>query len=68
MNVHIPQLELYSWVAKDLQSCIDKIKKTYQDMEEDVMKVTPSLFREYAMASDDIRSELLVWLIPFVHL
>lgn len=60
MNVHVPQLELYSWVAKDLQTWIDNSKKIYREAEEEVAKVTPSLFREYVAAEEEGRSELLV--------
>ncbi|KLO20428.1 Spc7-domain-containing protein [Schizopora paradoxa] len=59
MNVHVPQLELYSWVAKDLQTWIDNSKKIYREAEEEVAKVTPSLFREYVSAEEEGRSELL---------
>ena len=41
-NIHMPQLELYSWVAKDLQAWIDNNKKTYREAEEEVSKVTPT--------------------------
>lgn len=60
MTIHIPQLQLYSWVAKDLQTWIDNSKKIYQEAEDEVAKVTPSLFREFSQANDEGRAELLV--------
>lgn len=56
----MPQLELYSWVAKDLQTWIDNNKKTYREAEEEVAKVTPILFREYSSADEEDRADLLV--------
>lgn len=60
MNVHVPQLELYSWVATDLQTWIDNSKTIYREAEDEVAKVTPSLFREYVLAEEGGRAELLV--------
>lgn len=60
MTIHIPQLQLYSWVAKDLQTWIDNSKKIYQEAEDEVGKVTPSLFREFSQANEEGRAELLV--------
>ena len=63
MNVHFPQLELYSWVAKDLQLFIDNSKRLYEEAEEEVAKLTPSLFREFSQSNDDGREELLVRIV-----
>ncbi|THH12139.1 hypothetical protein EW145_g162 [Phellinidium pouzarii] len=59
MTVDIPQLQLYSWVAKDLQTWIDNSKKIYREAEDEVAKVTPSLFREFSQANEEGRAELL---------
>ncbi|TDL28754.1 hypothetical protein BD410DRAFT_781291, partial [Rickenella mellea] len=59
MNVNIPQLELYSWVAKDLQKWIDDSKIIYAQAEEEAAKMTPGLFREFSRANEEDRAELL---------
>ena len=68
MNIHMPQLELFSWVAKDLQAWIDNNKKTYREAEEEVSKVTPTLFHEYSLADELDRADLLVCHYSFIHL
>lgn len=60
MTVDVPQLELYSHVAKDLQAWIDHSKDIYQQAEEEAAKITPALFREYSQADEDVKEELLV--------
>ena len=60
MTVHFPQLELYSWVTKDLQLFIDNSKRLFEEAEDEVAKLTPSLFREFSQANDEGREELLV--------
>lgn len=70
VNVYIPQLELYSWVAKDLQTWIVNSRRIYQEAEDEVAKVTPGMFREFSQANEEGRSELLVsllHLIAFTH-
>lgn len=59
MTVDVPQLELYSHVAKDLQAWIDHSKDIYQQAEEEAAKITPALFREYSQADEDVKEELL---------
>lgn len=60
MVVHVPQLELYRLITKDLQTFIDNSMKIYQEAEEEVTKLTPILFREFAQANEEGREELLV--------
>ena len=54
------QLELYSWVAKDLQTWISNSKQIYQQAEVEVAEVVPLLFREFSLANDEGREALLV--------
>ena len=58
--IHVPQHELYRWVTRDLQTFIDNIKRIYREAEDEVSKVTPTLFKEYAQADDEGREQLLV--------
>jgi len=60
MSVDVPQLELYSHVAKDLQLWIEHSKEIYKQAEEEATKFTPALFREYSVADEEIKEELLV--------
>ncbi|KAI9511777.1 Spc7 kinetochore protein-domain-containing protein [Russula earlei] len=59
MTVDAPQLELYSHVAADLQRWIEHSKEIYRQAEEEAGKVTPMLFREYAIADKQTQAELL---------
>ncbi|TFY83040.1 hypothetical protein EWM64_g970 [Hericium alpestre] len=59
MTVDAPQLEQYSRVAKDLQSWIENSKKIYRQAEEEAAIATPTLFREYSAADEDVKEELL---------
>ncbi|EJD04390.1 uncharacterized protein FOMMEDRAFT_155520 [Fomitiporia mediterranea MF3/22] len=59
MIVHVPQLELYRLVTKDLQAFIDNSEKIYREAEDEVGKLTPVLFREFAQANEEGREELL---------
>lgn len=70
MNIDIPQFELYSWVAKDLEEWIRRSKDNFKQAEEEAAKMTPGLFREFSQANEEERSELLVSRlipIPFNH-
>jgi kinetochore protein Spc7/SPC105 len=62
MAVDAPQLELYSHVAADLERWIEHSKEIYHQAEEEATKVTPMLFREYAVADEQTQAELLVCL------
>jgi kinetochore protein Spc7/SPC105 len=57
MAIGVPQLELYSHVAADLQRWVEHSK------EEEAAKLTPVLFREYAIADEEMQAELLVPLL-----
>ncbi|KAA1468477.1 hypothetical protein DENSPDRAFT_814750 [Dentipellis sp. KUC8613] len=59
MTVDVPQLEQYSRVVKDLQSWIENSKEIYRQAEEEAAKFTPTLFREYSMADEEVQEELL---------
>jgi kinetochore protein Spc7/SPC105 len=63
MAIDAPQLELYSHVAADLQRWIEHSKEIYRQAEEEAAKVTPMLFREYAIADEEMQAELLVPLL-----
>ncbi len=65
MAVDVPQLELYSHVAADLQRWIEHSKEIYRQAEEEALKVTPMLFREYMTADEQTQVELLVCLLYF---
>lgn len=60
INEHIPQLQIYSLAAKDLQAWVDNNKKVHREIEDNVEKVMPGLFREFSSANEDERSALLV--------
>ncbi|TFY71134.1 hypothetical protein EVG20_g1874 [Dentipellis fragilis] len=59
MTVDVPQLEQYSRVVKDLQSWIQNSEEIYRQAEEEATKFTPTLFREYSMADEEVQEELL---------
>ncbi|KAI9462336.1 Spc7 kinetochore protein-domain-containing protein [Lactarius psammicola] len=59
MAIDAPQLELYSHVAADLRRWIEHSKEIYRQAEEEAVKVTPMLFREYTMADEQTQGELL---------
>lgn len=60
LHVSIPQLELYSWVAKDLQTWIANSKQIYAQAEAEVAEVVPLLFREFSVTNEEERATLLV--------
>ena len=60
MAIDIPQLELYSVLANDLTMWIEESKKICHQAEEDAIKVTPALFREFAAADELEKQDLLV--------
>ena len=47
-------------IANDMRSAIDKYKAQYRETEEDAAKDIPFLFREYAIASEEDREQILV--------
>jgi kinetochore protein Spc7/SPC105 len=61
--VNIPQLKLYTRVAKDLQAWIEQSKTVYEQAEEEAAKLTPQLFTEYSQANEEGQEQLLVRII-----
>lgn len=57
MTVDVPQLELYSHVAQDLQAWIEHSKANFKQAEAECAKVTPELFREYSRCSEEDRPD-----------
>jgi kinetochore protein Spc7/SPC105 len=62
--VDVPQLKLYTRVAKDLQAWIAQSKVVYVQAEEEAAKLTPQLFTEYSQANEEGQEQLLVCLFP----
>lgn len=60
MAFDLPQLELYTRVSQDIEEQIQKCKVEYQQLEEEVMKVTPELFSEYTSGNQEVQEELVV--------
>lgn len=60
MAFDLPQLVLYTRVSQDIEEQIQKCKVEYQQLEEEVMKVTPELFSEYTSGNQEIQEELVV--------
>lgn len=63
MAVDVPQLELYTVVAADLTTWIEQSKKICLEAEEEVQKVTPALFREFAESDEAEKAILLVSIV-----
>lgn len=59
MSVDVPQLELYTYVGKDLEAWIERSKDIFQEAEAEAEKITPELFREFVSAPEDGQAELL---------
>ncbi|KAI0080046.1 hypothetical protein K474DRAFT_1689475 [Panus rudis PR-1116 ss-1] len=59
MAVDIPQLELYSTVAGELHAWIEESRKMCKEADEEAIKVTPGLFREFAEVEES-EKEFLV--------
>jgi len=59
MSVDVPQLELYTYVSKDLEAWIERSKGIFQEAEAEAEKITPELFREFVSAGEDGQAELL---------
>lgn len=68
MAIDVPQLELYSVLATELSAWIEESKKICRQAEEDAIKVTPALFREFALADESEKADLVVRPVLFdVH-
>ncbi|KAI0639064.1 Spc7 kinetochore protein-domain-containing protein [Trametes polyzona] len=59
MAVDMPRLDLYGAVARDLTAYIQECKKIYREAEEEALKVTPSLFKEFASVDEAEQSMLI---------
>lgn len=60
MGVEVPQLELYSILAGELTAWIEESKKICRQAEEDSIKMSPGLFREFAEADESEKLDLVV--------
>lgn len=63
MAVDVPQLELYHELASQLNAWVEESKKICRQAEEDAIKVTPTLFREFADADESEKQDLLVCIL-----
>ncbi|TBU34906.1 Spc7 kinetochore protein-domain-containing protein [Dichomitus squalens] len=59
MAVDMPRIDLYTAVARDLMAYIQECKKIYREAEEEALKDTPSLFREFAMVDESEQAMLI---------
>ena len=66
MAVDVPQLELYSVLGSELTAWIEESKKNCRQAEEDAVKVTPALFREFAEADESEKADLVVCLSALI--
>lgn len=55
LAVDIPQLELYSTIANEMTAWIDDSRKICREADEEVLKLQPSVFREFANAQQEDR-------------
>ena len=60
LSVELPQLELYTTIAGELHTWIEESKKMCKEADEEAIKMTPGLFREFADADDGEREFLIV--------
>ncbi|KAJ3890201.1 Spc7 kinetochore protein-domain-containing protein [Lentinula edodes] len=58
MAIDIPQLVLYSRVARDLEGWIEQSKVEFRQAEEEAAKVTPLLFAEYLRTDEEGQKDL----------
>ncbi|KAI0095293.1 Spc7 kinetochore protein-domain-containing protein [Irpex rosettiformis] len=59
MALDVPELELYHDLAGQLTAWVEESKKICRQAEEDAIKVTPALFREFAEADELEKQDLL---------
>ena len=67
MAVDVPQLELYSVLATELTAWIEESKKICRQAEEDAVKMTPALFREFADADESEKADLVVCVLRWIY-
>ncbi|KAK2462013.1 hypothetical protein APHAL10511_006476 [Amanita phalloides] len=59
MAIDVPQLELYTRVARDLEAWMEQSRTVYVQAEEEAAKMTPELFVEYCRADEEGQAELM---------
>ncbi|KAK7694277.1 hypothetical protein QCA50_001458 [Cerrena zonata] len=59
LSVELPQLELYSTIAGELRTWIEESKKMCKEADEEAIKMTPGLFREFADVDEGEREFLI---------
>lgn len=59
MAIDVPQLELYTYVARDLEAWIVRSRDIFAEAEVEAARDMPELFREFVGAPEDGQSELL---------
>ncbi|KIL70959.1 hypothetical protein M378DRAFT_175273 [Amanita muscaria Koide BX008] len=59
MAIDVPQLELYTRVANDLEAWMEQSRSVFAQAEEEAAKITPELFVEYSRADEEGQAELL---------
>ena len=60
MAVDMPRIDLYTAITRDLTAYIAKCKKIYEEAEEEALKDTPSLFREFASVDESEQAMLIL--------
>ena len=61
--IHSGRVPTYgTQVANELRKWIEESKETYLNAEEEVTRVTPTLFLEYAEAGDEARQDYTVYI------
>lgn len=60
MGIDVPQLGLFTRVAKDLEGWMARSKADFAQAEEEAAKITPELFVEFMRADEEGQAELLV--------
>ncbi|RDX56232.1 hypothetical protein OH76DRAFT_1427885 [Lentinus brumalis] len=59
MAVDMPRIDLYTAITRDLTAYIAECKKIYKEAEEEALKDTPSLFREFASVDEGEQAMLI---------
>lgn len=66
MAMDMPRLDLYGAVARDLTAYIQECKKIYREAEEEALKVTPGLFKEFAIVDEAEQAMLIVSYVAYL--
>ncbi|RPD81656.1 hypothetical protein L226DRAFT_555808 [Lentinus tigrinus ALCF2SS1-7] len=59
MAVDMPRIDLYTAITRDLTAYIAECRKIYKEAEEEAVKDTPSLFREFASVDESEQAMLI---------